>query len=76
MRSETEERWKQLCGQAIVEQNPDKFMRIIHELNDALEANQLLPRFGNRAVRNGPTSPQAGLPRSRQSEPVDRISRE
>lgn len=37
MQSEIEERWRQLCKQAIIEHDPDKFMSIILELNDVLE---------------------------------------
>lgn len=32
MKGETGERWRVLCQEAAVEQDPDKFMELIHEI--------------------------------------------
>jgi hypothetical protein len=37
----TQERLKLLCEQAAVEKDPDKFLEIIREINDMLEAKRL-----------------------------------
>ena len=34
------ERWKQLCERVVVEQNPDKFMQLVDELNSLLEEKE------------------------------------
>jgi hypothetical protein len=34
------ERWQILCEQVAVEQDPHKFLRLIRELNDLLEARE------------------------------------
>ena len=37
MRGETQERWRELCAEVIVEQDPDKFLTTIQELLQLLE---------------------------------------
>lgn len=37
LRGETKERWRELCEQAILEQDPDKFLATIEELLEVLE---------------------------------------
>ena len=41
MQGATHERLKLLCEQAAVEKDPDKFLEIIREINDMLEAKRL-----------------------------------
>jgi uncharacterized coiled-coil protein SlyX len=40
MQSETEGRWRELCENAIAEQDPKKFLAIITELNHVLAEKQ------------------------------------
>jgi len=40
LQNETKERWKELCERAAVEQDHDKFLAIIQELNEVLEAKE------------------------------------
>lgn len=40
MRGETEEHWRKLCEQAIHEQDPDKLMKLIAEINRLLEEKE------------------------------------
>jgi len=35
-----EERWRQLCAQAAVEQDPDKLMELVKEISRLLEIRQ------------------------------------
>jgi len=45
MRGETERRWRELCEQAVEEQDPEKIMKLIGEVNQLLENNEeRLPR--------------------------------
>jgi len=37
---ENEERWKQLCAQAAQEQDPEKLVKLITEINRLLEAKR------------------------------------
>ncbi|HET9374098.1 MAG TPA: hypothetical protein VFO40_03955 [Chthoniobacterales bacterium] len=37
VKGETGERWRVLCQQAAMEQDPDKFMELIHEITRLLE---------------------------------------
>ena len=50
---EQRERWLQLCEQAATEQDPEKLMALIAEINRLLEAKE-------RRLRAEPTSSQAG----------------
>lgn len=40
MKYENEERWKELCRQATVEQDPEKLSQLVREINRLLEAKQ------------------------------------
>jgi len=40
MRGETGERWRKLCEQAAVEQDPRKLMELIHEIDRLLEEKE------------------------------------
>lgn len=40
METETKERWRELCEQIAIEQDVEKFMSAIQELNRVLEANE------------------------------------
>jgi hypothetical protein len=40
MLGETNERWMQLCEMAATEQDPDKLIELIREINDLLEAKR------------------------------------
>ena len=43
--------WLKVCAQAAVEQDPDKFMKLIRELNGLLDAKRgLPPRASFRAI--------------------------
>jgi len=45
MRGETERRWRELCEQTVEEQDPEKIMKLIGEVNQLLENNEeRLPR--------------------------------
>ena len=51
MLRENEERWKQLCQQASIEQDPEKLREPIKEIND------LLAEKYNRVKSTTPTEP-------------------
>ncbi len=40
MQGPTRERWHQLCEQAAVEQDPDRLMQLIQEINQLLEEKE------------------------------------
>lgn len=40
MQGETGERWRQLCEQAAVEQDTQKLVQLIREINELLEAKE------------------------------------
>ena len=40
MNPETKERWFQLCEQAAVEQDPQKLLLLVEEINQLLEAKE------------------------------------
>lgn len=40
MRGETEERWRQLCEQAVRERDPDKLLKLTQEINRVLEEKE------------------------------------
>jgi hypothetical protein len=48
MQGQIQERWRQLAAQAIMEQDPAVFAKLIHELNDMLEVK----RDGINKLRN------------------------
>ena len=45
---ETKERWMELCKQAVVEQDPDKFTTTIRDLIQALDENERARRTRNK----------------------------
>ena len=40
MQGETKECWEQLCQQAAIEQDPERLMSLIKEINELLEAKE------------------------------------
>jgi len=54
LRGETKERWRELCEEAVVEQDPDKFLATIQELLQVLEEKD--ERQRNRTVLRVPLS--------------------
>ena len=40
MQNETKERWLEICERVAIEQDPDKFLQLVRELNDLLEEKQ------------------------------------
>ena len=40
MQGPTKERWMQLCEQAAIEQDPEKLLALVREINDILEAKE------------------------------------
>jgi hypothetical protein len=40
MQGENAERWRKLCGQAAIEQDPDKLMELIREINRLLDEKE------------------------------------
>jgi hypothetical protein len=48
MRAETKERWVLLCGQASEEQDPEKLMALVKEIDEILEAKRI--RLTGRAT--------------------------
>ena len=52
---ENEERWKQLCAQAAVEQNPEKLLELTKEINRLLEEKRCRLN-GPRSQGNGQTN--------------------
>jgi len=55
MKGETGERWKQLCEQAAVEQDPEKLLRLTPEINRLLDEKEERPK-------NLPLKPAESLP--------------
>jgi hypothetical protein len=54
-----EERWRELCAQAAVEQNPQKLMELIREISRLLDEKQSQSRPERKE-----TSREGGLPPS------------
>jgi hypothetical protein len=40
MKGEAKERWMELCARAAVEQDPQKLMELVSEINDLLEEKE------------------------------------
>jgi hypothetical protein len=40
MKGERGERWRDFCSQAVTEQDPDRLMELIREINDLLEEKE------------------------------------
>ena len=53
---ENKERWLELCAQAAVEQDPDKLMALVKEINDLLEQKER--RLGILPPDSGPSDPK------------------
>lgn len=54
MKGETGERWRKLCEQAAIEQDPLKLMRLVTEINRLLlEKEERLVHQGERKPRRG-----------------------
>ena len=51
MKGETKELWEQYCAQAAVEQNPDKLLELVKDINRMLEEKE------NRLLRAREQSP-------------------
>jgi hypothetical protein len=47
------ERWMKLCAEAANEKDPDKFLELIKEINDLLEAKRL--RFSGKKADSQPS---------------------
>jgi hypothetical protein len=50
---ESRETWMELCAQAAVEQDPDKLMRLIAQINQILEAKE-------RRLKGSPPATEPG----------------
>lgn len=58
MKGPMKERWMELCEQAVNEQDPERFMKLMREINDLLEAK------ADRISPGGPaTAPKASCPK-------------
>jgi hypothetical protein len=51
-----DEHWKNLCEQASIEQDPEKLLQLVQEINRALEERQL--RIRNDIAGYGGTPPE------------------
>lgn len=60
MSGETNERWMELCKQAIVEQDPYKFTTTIRDLIQALDENERARRTRNKFASPGNGKRQSG----------------
>lgn len=61
MKGEKKEIWMHLCEQAAIEQDPDKLMDLIKQINQLLEEKELrLKRNLNAPNRNHKDSPNSG----------------
>jgi hypothetical protein len=52
MKGERGERWRDLCSQAATEQDPDRLMELIREINELLEEKEQRLK-SERAGENG-----------------------
>jgi hypothetical protein len=57
MKGERGERWRQLCAQAAEEQDPDRLMELVREINKLLEEKE------QRLKRESPS--KAALPKDK-----------
>jgi hypothetical protein len=67
MIGKTKERWRELCEQAVVEQDPDRFLATIQELIQVLDENQ-------KRRRNAPELPVLPVPSSQNNGNLSRPS--
>ena len=51
-----DERWKELCEQASIEQDPKKLIELIREINSLLEAKKVRLERAASPKRNWPSS--------------------
>ncbi len=54
---ENTERWMQLCAQAAIEEDPDKLLMLVNEINDLLEKKER--RLGIRLPKANSESPES-----------------
>src|ERR1700691_5715504 len=55
LRGETEERWRQLCERAVIEQDPERFVSLIQELLQELENEEQERRRNSAELGPPPT---------------------
>jgi hypothetical protein len=55
LRGETEERWRQLCERAVIEQDPERFVSLIQELLQELEDEEQERRHNSAELGLPPT---------------------
>jgi hypothetical protein len=55
--ADSDERWRQLCAQAAVEQDPQKLMELVREISRLLDEKQ-----GRLTVERDPPQPEGGKP--------------
>jgi hypothetical protein len=57
MQGEKKERWMELCAQAAVEQDPEKLMELVREINNLLEEKErrlgIMPPLGVTPPKTG-----------------------
>lgn len=56
MQGEKKERWMELCAQAAVEQDPEKLMALVNEINKLLKEKE--QRLGFRSPESSDISPR------------------
>jgi hypothetical protein len=56
----TEERWRQLCAEAAVEQDPQKLMELVKEINRLLDLKQQRGRPGHNESNQAEGKPPTG----------------
>jgi hypothetical protein len=59
---QTKERWKELCEQAAVEQDPEKLLELVHEINEILLQKQR--RLTGAGTAGGPEKAISTLPKT------------
>jgi hypothetical protein len=65
MQGETKQKWMTLCEQAAAEQDPQKLLDLVQQINDLLEAKER--RLG---IDTTPRSPRSSVDEERESESV------
>jgi hypothetical protein len=54
MKGEKKEQWMRLCEQAANEQNPDKLIQLVHEINRLLEEKENRLKRESTSTQRGP----------------------
>jgi hypothetical protein len=54
MKGEKKEQWMRLCEQAANEQNPDKLIQLVHEINRLLEEKENRLKRESTPAQRGP----------------------